>query len=385
MSQYIIDQPAEQGPATPAPVPRVAKAAVEFGEANTCFAWGPYLPIGDYTVAMADGGTGKTIWSCGVAAAISTGRPLPEDDNREHNAQNVLILSAEDGGEILRTRLQASGADLNRVFILDCKDSQGMNIVEKYPEFEVTVLSYKPGLIIIDPWHAFLGPSLNLNKVNAVRPILQRFTNLAKKCNCAIVLISHVNKRAQGENANNAATGSTDFINAARSAVRIIFDDDDENVRLMVHTKSNYAASGPTIRYRITADGGVEWIGTSEITRWTLEEAARRRTTPREVTRYAQVHDMARQRLVEALETSASESGPTRFSYSEFKQLHGDSIFGGKQPARVMKAVAGRLKEDGYILDICSVRRNGKTENGFLIQRDDVPSSKQILISQDGA
>lgn len=384
MSQRI-EQPAEQGPIAPAPVARIAKAAAEFGEANTCFAWGPYLPIGDYTVAMADGGTGKTIWSCGVAAAISAGRGLPEDDSAEHHAQNVLVLSAEDGGEILRTRLRASGADLNRVFILDCKDSQGMNIVENYPEFEATVLSYKPGLIIIDPWHAFLGPSLNLNKVNAVRPILQRFTNLAKKCNCAIVLISHVNKRAQGENANNAATGSTDFVNAARSAVRIIFDDDDENVRLMVHTKSNYAASGPTIRYRITADGGVEWIGTSEITRRTLEEAARRRTTPGEVTRYTQVHDEAKQRLIDVLEASASKSGPTRFSYSEFKQLYGDSIFGGKQPARVMKAVAGRLKEDGYILDICSVRRNGKTENGFLIQRDDVPSSKRILISQDGA
>lgn len=383
MGQERVVRPAEQEVTPPAPVARVAKAAAEFEEANTSFVWKPYLPVGDYTVAMADGGTGKTIWSCGVAAAISTGRSLPEDDDNGHDAENVLILSAEDGGDIYRTRLQASGADLSRIFLLDREDSLNMNIVEAYPEFEATIQSYKPKLVIIDPWHAFLGPSLNLNKVNAVRPILQRFSNLAQKCNCSMILISHVNKRAQGENANNAATGSTDFINAARSAFRIIFDDTDPNKRIMVHTKSNYAPAGPSIQYHITEDGGVEWIGTSPITRQTLEAAARRRTTPGEAAQYTQVHDEAKQQLIEALEDSASESGPKRYSYSEFKQIYGDSIFAGRQPARAMKAVAGQLKEDGYFLNICSVRRNGKTENGFSIQRKAASGAEQIMILQD--
>ena len=368
---------------TAVPHPRVAKRASEFGEDDTKFIWNPYLPVGDYTVVMADGGTGKTIWSCGIAAAISTGRPLPADEGSNHTAQNVLMLSAEDSGKVLGKRLLASGADLNRVFVLDREGSQGMNVVEAYPEFEATVLRYEPKLIIIDPWHAYLGANLNLNKVNAVRPVLQRFSSLAQKCNCAMILVSHVNKRAQGENANNAATGSTDFVNAARSAFRIIFDTDDENSRIMVHTKSNYGPAGPSIRYQITADSGVEWMGISPITRRTLEEAARRRTTPGDVARYTQVHDMAKERLIDTLESSAPESGPMRFSYSEFKRLHGDSIFGGRQPARAMKAVAGQLQEDGYILNICSVRRNGKTENGFSIQREVVSDTEQITISQN--
>ena len=45
-----------------------AKSAAEFGDDNTEFVWTPYIPIGDYTVLMADGGTGKTIFCCGIAA-----------------------------------------------------------------------------------------------------------------------------------------------------------------------------------------------------------------------------------------------------------------------------------------------------------------------------
>ena len=53
---------------------RTARAAEDFGEDNTTFLWFPYLPVGDYAVMMADGGTGKTILCCGIAAVIYAAR-----------------------------------------------------------------------------------------------------------------------------------------------------------------------------------------------------------------------------------------------------------------------------------------------------------------------
>ena len=47
----------------------IARSADEFGEDKTEFVWYPFVPVGDYTVLMADGGTGKTILSCGIAPA----------------------------------------------------------------------------------------------------------------------------------------------------------------------------------------------------------------------------------------------------------------------------------------------------------------------------
>ena len=44
--------------------------------------WYPYLPLGEFTVLMADGGTGKGILCCGIAAAITRGKKLPGDENQ---------------------------------------------------------------------------------------------------------------------------------------------------------------------------------------------------------------------------------------------------------------------------------------------------------------
>ena len=359
--------------------PRTAKPASTFGEDNTKFLWYPYLPIGDYSVMMADGGTGKTILCCGIAAAVSTGKPLP-GEAFQGEGKRVLIISAEDSGEILRKRLYKSGADLDKVMILDCSDSIGMSFSDAYDEFEATIKAYAPVLVVVDPWHAFLGAGVDINRVNALRPVFQKLAHLTKKCQCAMILVSHVNKRAQGDNANNAATGSSDFINASRSAFRVIFDDGDEDCRIMVHTKTNYAAYGESIRYRIN-DGGVVWDGFSEITKQTLEMAARRRSTPWEIMQTDKEHSAVNSALVEALEGAANQFVPTRFSYDEFKKIHGDLIFGGSQPKRALDAVKDRLNDDGYFLKTgIQVKKDGTKGNGFMVQRMDTAEPEQTSV-----
>ena len=358
---------------------RMATPAAAFGEDNTSFLWHPYLPIGDYSVMMADGGTGKTILCCGIAAAVSTGKPLPGEEF-QGEGQSVLIISAEDRGELLRKRLEKSGANLERIFILDCSASVGMDFSTNCEEFENTLIAHVPALVIIDPWHAFLGPETDINRVNVLRPVLQRLAQMAKKCECAMILVSHVNKRAQNENANHAATGSTDFINAARSAFRVIFDDEDENRRILVHTKSNYAPHGKSVRYRIDG-GGVVWDGFSEITRQTLEMAARRRSTPLEVIQGTKEREAVNDALIDALERSANSFVPTRYSYDEFKREYGELIFGGAQPKRALEAVRDRLTDDGFFLKTgVQVKKGGVKGNGFLIQRMDTTEPEQTKI-----
>lgn len=355
---------------------RRARPAASFGRNNTQFLWRPYLPIGDYSVMMAEGGVGKTVLCCGIAAAVSTGEPLPGEEYR-HDPENVLIVSAEDSGEILRERLERSGADLDRMFLIDCNDSIGLSISSGYEEFEATVKSYNPALVIIDPWHGFLGADVDINRVNALRPIFQRLSHLAKVCGCAMILVSHVNKRAQGENANNAATGSSDFINASRSAFRVIFDEEDPECRVMVHTKSNYDKYGRSLRYRIEG-GGVVWDGFSEVTKQTLEAAARRRSTPWEVVQRDKEREAVNTALIEALEASANAFVPTRYTYTEFKEEHGDFIFGGYQPKRALDDVKDRLAEDGYFIKPgIQVKRSGAKDRGFLIQRIDASEPEQ--------
>lgn len=342
-----------------------AKRAADFGEDQTSFVWYPYIPIGDYTVLMAPGGTGKTYFICGIAAAISNGKRLPGDDDKE--AGTVLIISAEDRGELLKRRLAASGANLERVFILDCMASEGLNFTDGYQVFRETIKEYSPRLVIIDPWHGFLGADIDINRVNAVRPVFQRLANMAKDCNCGMILISHVNKRAQGENVNNAATGSTDFVNAARSALYIIFDEADSDRRIVVHTKSNYARYGESVCFRIE-DGGIVWDGFSDIDRQTMEQAARMRKTPGEVMQGKEAKDSINERLVTALTDAGNPFAVERFTYDAFKGKYGSDIFGSMQPKRALDSVADALYSRGYALTTgIQVNRGGVKGNGFAI------------------
>lgn len=342
-----------------------ARKAADFGEDITSFVWFPFIPVGDYTVLMAPGGTGKTYFICGIASGISNGKALPGDDAKD--AGNVLIISAEDRGELLKRRLAASGADLERVFILDCTASEGLNFTDGYEVFKETIKAYSPRLVVIDPWHGFIGSSIDINRVNAVRPVFQRLANIAKECKCGMILISHVNKRAQGENVNNAATGSTDFVNAARSALYIIFDENDSDRRIVVHTKSNYARYGESVCFRIE-DGGVVWDGFSDIDRQTMEQAARQRKTPGEVMQDNERRDSTNESLVRALMQEANPFETVRFTYDDFKVKYGSSVFGGVQPKRALESVAEIMYSRGYEIRAgIQVRGEQSVAKGFSI------------------
>lgn len=351
----------------------IAKPASDFEDEETEFVWYPYIPRGEYTVLMADGGTGKTTFCCGIAAAISNGQRLPgmvTDD--EPITGNILIITGEDRGGQLKIQLKNCNADLSKIYILDCMDSEGLNFTQGSDTFQETIQRYAPQLVIIDPWHCFLGSDIDINRVNAVRPVFQKLANIAKNCNCGMILISHVNKRAQGENANNAATGSSDFINAARSAIRLIFSGEpgEENVRIAVHTKSNHAAPGQSIKFKITMQKGLEWTGFSDITRSTLEEAARHKKTPAEMVMQNRIAEQTNQALIDAIVEKAEAGKRINISYDQFKEEYGEEIFETSRPKKELEKIADKLKLLKISIEAGkSVNQNGKTRNGFEIYK----------------
>ena len=347
----------------------IAKSAADFEDEEPEFVWYPYIPRGEYTVLMADGGTGKTTFCCGIAAAISNGTALPSSYAEENPTKgNVLIITGEERGSMLKKQLKACDADLRRINILDCMASEGLTFAQE-EEFQSVIEKYSPELVIIDPWHCFLGASVDINRVNAVRPVFQKLANIAKNCNCGIILVSHVNKRAQGENANNSATGSTDFINAARSAIKIIFSDEpgEENVRIAVHTKSNHASAGQSMKYKITHQKGLEWIGFSDINRRTLEEAARCKKTPGEIIKKNVDFNRA---LFDAIQEKAVSDKHINISYDQFKDEFGTYIFETNQPKREIDKLSDKLNAIGIkVTTGKTVNYNKKTRNGFEIYK----------------
>ena len=167
-----------------------------------------------------------------------------------------------------------------------------------------------------------------------------------------------------------------DFINAARSALRVTFESNAKSPnRPMGHTKTNYPAYGDTVRYVLDPpeDGGtpaVRFDGFSEVTRETLETAARRGTTPAALRREAEAEEAWKGALCEAVVTLAREAEtlPLRVSYAEVTERFGADVFGGKQPKRALEAVLGELHERGVRVEMgVTFIRNRKHYRGFTI------------------
>ena len=352
------------------------------------YLWKPYIPEEDYSILMASAGTGKTMFCCWLAAQVTNGGFIKGDTDfaaqleakrtgAEPAPANVLYISSEEEDSELTHRLIESGGEPSRFFVYDRNDSIGMNFTDGFSDFIRRVQSCSPKLVIIDPWQAFIGESIDTNKVNHVRPAMQKLALIAKRCNCSIVLISHVNKKPQSENINNAAIGSSEFVNAARSGLMLIFSDDpeDTNGRILVHTKSNYAAAGDSLKFHITPLGGFEYDGISQVNRALLEAAARNRKTVSEMIALQTQERTVRTDLIEAIKSKAKPGVPVLVAYEEMIDTFGDEIFGGSaRPSGVIKKIKPELKQLGITIETTTVTGNpkkttykDKTANGFEI------------------
>lgn len=307
-----------------------SRPAEEFDDAEAEFLWDPYLPLGEYTVLMAPGGMGKTYLTCGLAAALTQGR-TPMNGGETEEKKNVLFISAEDRGGELKHRLKVCGADLRYTHIVDCGMSVDLSLSDRPEEFLKLIETVGASLVVIDPWQAFVSKGVDLNRINHLRPVLQKVSLLAKQARCAIVLISHVGKRLPTENVNNAAIGSTDLINAARSALYLTFGETPEE-RLLVHTKSNYAAMGDSLRFSISKENGVQWLGRSKIGRMELEALLRSGKSPCDHLREQRIRNEELQTLLSKLRLLAEPGKRVRVPYDRLRDEYGEDIFCGMRP-----------------------------------------------------
>src|SRR5712691_10900062 len=84
--------------------------------------WKPYSALGTLCMLDGDPGIGKSLLMLQIAANISQDHPFPDQTGkptlRAGATQNVLIMTREDSLSMtIRPRLDASGADVRRVFV----------------------------------------------------------------------------------------------------------------------------------------------------------------------------------------------------------------------------------------------------------------------------
>lgn len=214
--------------------------------------WYPYIPFGAAILLFGIGGAGKSSLTNAIAAAASTGRPLPGQKGPQRVLKS-LVWSAEDDTEsVLVPRLIRLGADRSKITTPDgvvVLDTFGMKILKDYQA------ETGAKIIVIDPAVAFMGGKIDMFKMNEVREFTGPLHQWAKDLGLVVIIAHHARKGSEGSDAERAA-GSADFINGPRGALFLTKTSD--GTRIMRHVKNNYGPLGQTLAYSLE-DGGFDW------------------------------------------------------------------------------------------------------------------------------
>lgn len=223
--------------------------------------WAGRIPRGKVSMLAGDPGLGKSMVTSAIAAAVSCGAPWPVRGEGAAPVGDVLMLSAEDDpGDTIRPRLEAAGANLKRVRVLDgIRDvtDEGMPTLRPWsladlPDLDETLAGLPEcRLVVIDPISAFLG-SVDSHKNSDVRALLAPLSDLASKHKVAILVVSHLNKGSGP--AIYRTSGSLAFVAAARAVYAVSKDQDDPARRLVLPVKANLAPDTGGLAYRIATD-----------------------------------------------------------------------------------------------------------------------------------
>lgn len=236
--------------------------------------WEPYIPLRKLTMVEGDPEAGKTFLMLQVAASITRGYRLPDQEGHVGKPDptrtgNVLYLTAEDGlADTIRPRAEQLGADLDRLFVVPSPDLFPMDMqpfsLARPHLLSAAIEEREARLVILDPITAFLGAEMDMHRANEVRPVMTTLVTMATQRSCAMVALRHWTK-APGGKARYRGQGNVDFTAAARSVLSVGESPEDERLRVMAQAKNSVSTRGTSMLFQIT-NTGLQWAGTSTLT-----------------------------------------------------------------------------------------------------------------------
>jgi hypothetical protein len=236
--------------------------------------WSGRLALGKLAILDGDPGLGKSLVTLDLCARLSTGRPLP-DDTPGAGPGSAIVFNGEDGEEdTIRPRLQAVGADLERVFVpLRARDEGDPLCFPAHVHVLDEMLTRTCArLVVIDPIMAFLEPGVFDSSDRSVRGALRPLARVAEKHACAVLLVRHLNKRGGGRSLYRGG-GSIGFLGACRSGWLIARDPLLPQRCVLAQVKNNLAPAQPSLAYSVTPhESGpptLSWLGP---TAWTADQ-----------------------------------------------------------------------------------------------------------------
>lgn len=216
------------------------------------------MPANMTTLLVAHGGVGKSQLSQTAMTCITAGMQFFGKGVEKGSSAAVF---AEDGDEVLQVRQErineALGVNLEdlagQMFPMSCagRDAvlwRGGKTTRFFDDLEAQLREiHNLRLLVID--NVALVYADNENDRIAVSGFLNALNGMASRLQCGILLSTHTSKSTDGES-NRIASGSTAWLNACRSVLKLDRDAEDEDRVTLKIAKANHVRPGTKINLR---------------------------------------------------------------------------------------------------------------------------------------
>lgn len=213
------------------------------------------FPLGMLAVIGGQPGLGKSQISINLAAGVTTGKGLPGTSGFNSLGSVIILANEDDAARTIRPRLDAAGADIAKVHIVEGVAREGADVDMFQLDLDIADLRDRAlqigdvKLIIIDPPSAYLGTKVDSYKDSDVRRVLMPLGTLAQDTGAMILLIVHLNKRTDG-GAQQRFSGSTAWTAAPRVGF-MVAEDPLTKQRFMLPVKNNIGDDRLGYQYHI--------------------------------------------------------------------------------------------------------------------------------------
>lgn len=206
-----------------------------------------WVPRKSMTLLAGREGLGKSTIACDIAAQASRG------DLTNGVPMNVAYLNTEDSREItVAPRLQAAGADMDRVFFFNVTtetgNTGGLQLPGDTHILAEALAGGNVGLVILDAAKSAMHSSLDGYRDDDVRQFLEPLSAMCDEHDMSIIGLVHFGKR-ESNDPGKLILGSVAWSQIARSVLSVAVD--DEGTLVVTNTKGNLAPAQVSREARI--------------------------------------------------------------------------------------------------------------------------------------